>query len=169
MKALEDKDLLESGTDKDLLGNSVVLVVPATGSSAVADFNSLANASVKKIAIGDPDAAPCGKYTEQVFKTLGLTDKVKSKLVLGKDVRTVLTYVESGNVDAGVVYTSDAKTSDKVKVVATADDSSHDPIVYPVAVIKGSKNLTAAKAFEDFLFSDGAKAIYQKYDFPVKF
>ncbi len=83
------------------------------------------------------------------------------------DVRQVLTYVESGNVDAGIVYSTDALTSNKVKVVASAPADINAKIVYPVAVIKASKNPDAAKDYLNFLFSAQAKAVFEKYGFTM--
>ena len=82
-------------------------------------------------------------------------------------MRQVLTYVETGNVDAGIVFSTDALTSTKVKVVASAPADINAKIVYPVAVIKASKNVDAAKAYVAFLFSDKAKTIFEKYGFTM--
>src|ERR1035441_2050934 len=98
---------------------------------------------------------------------LHLYDKISAKLVLGKDVRQVLTYVETGNADAGLVYATDAQTSGRVKVVAVAPDSSHDPIVYPAAVLKSSHNVAGAREFIKFLASPAARAIFIKHGFTI--
>jgi molybdate transport system substrate-binding protein len=92
---------------------------------------------------------------------------VNSKAILAKDVRQVLTYVETGNVDAGIVYATDAMSSAKVKVVATAPAKSHSPVIYPAAVIKASKNPAAARAFLDFLAGPRGRAVFQKYGFTL--
>jgi molybdate transport system substrate-binding protein len=96
---------------------------------------------------------------------LKIYDKVKSKAVFGKDVKEVLTWVETKNADAGIVYETDAKLSDKVKIVTTAPSNTHKPVVYPVAVIKSSKNADAAKDFLNFVVSDKGKAVFEKYGF----
>ena len=101
---------------------------------------------MKKIALGEPVAVPAGQYAKQTLATMGIYDAVNAKAVLAKDVRQVLTYVETGDVDAGIVYSTDALSSSKVKVVATAPPNSHDPVIYPGAVIKASKNAGAALA-----------------------
>ncbi|MBS3977865.1 MAG: molybdate ABC transporter substrate-binding protein [Syntrophomonadaceae bacterium] len=163
MNALEDKGLLLEGTRKDLLRNTLVLVVPSQ--SSVTGFADLAGERVKKIAIGAPESVPAGKYAQEVFAHLGLTDQIASKLVMAKDVREVLAYVETGNVDAGMVYQTDATISRKVKIAATAPEDSHTPIQYPVAVIKDSKNQVAAKEFIQYLTSPAAKSIFIKYGF----
>lgn len=165
--ALEQKGLLVPGTRANLANNRLVLVVPSN-STGVTSFNTLADSSVKKIAIGEPRSVPAGQYAEEVLRKLNLYDKIKNKLVLANNVRQVLAAVESGNADAGLVYASDAKISDKVKVAVVADDKSHSPIVYPMAVLKSSKNVEAAKDFLKFLSSDQTKGVLRKYGFLVK-
>ena len=98
------------------------------------------------------------------FKKIGILEQVKPKLVFGNNVRNVLAAIESGNADAGIVYTTDAKTSDKVRVVATATENLHSPIVYPIAVIGSSKNPDAAKEYIQFLTDKQAKSVFEKYD-----
>jgi molybdate transport system substrate-binding protein len=164
MDGLAAKDLLLAGTRKDLVMNSVVLIVPA-GTNTVSSFQDLAKPAAKIISIGEPQTVPAGKYAQETLTHLGLYDQVKAKLVLAKDVRQVLTYVETGNVDAGIVYATDAKISSKVSVVATAPEDSHSPVLYPSAVIKNSANIETAKQFLDFLAGDKAKAVFQKYGF----
>lgn len=90
---------------------------------------------------------------------------VEGKLVYGKDVRQVLTYVETGNVDAGIVYKTDALVSSKVKIVATAKESTHDPIIYPVGVIKSSTHQKEAQLFYDYLHNQKSMKIFEKYGF----
>jgi molybdate transport system substrate-binding protein len=164
MNALQEKDLLLEGTRQDLLKNSIVLVVPkeATG---LANFKELETEKASKIAIGEPESVPAGQYSKEVLTSLNLFESLRSKFVFAKDVRQVLTYVETGNVDAGLVYATDAKVSDRVKVAATAPEDTHAPIIYPVAVLKDSPNPEAAKEFVEFLTSDRAKAVFEEYGF----
>jgi len=164
--ALEQKGLLVPGTRTNLANNRLVLIVPKNV-VGVTSFYNLTDAKIKKIAVGEPRSVPAGQYGEQVLKKLGIFDKVKSKLVLANNVRQVLAVVESGNADAGLVYATDARVSDKVKVVVAADDKYHSRIVYPVAVIKRSKNVAAAKEFVQFLSSSQVKAVLKKYGFIV--
>jgi molybdate transport system substrate-binding protein len=167
MDALESKGLLLEGTRKDLLRNEVVLIVPKDSTVAVTSFQDLLKPDVKKVALGEPVAVPAGQYAKEVLTHLGIYDQVNAKAVLAKDVRQVLTYVETGDVDAGIVYATDAMSSAKVKVVAQAPAGSHAPVIYPVAVIKDSKNPAAAKAFEDFLSGSQAHSVFQKYGFSL--
>ncbi|NMG11394.1 molybdate ABC transporter substrate-binding protein [Brasilonema sp. UFV-L1] len=165
--ALEQKGLLVPGSRANLANNSLVLVVPSN-STAVSNFNNLTDAKVKKIAIGEPRSVPAGQYGEEVLQKLNLWQQVKPKVVYANNVRQVLASVESGNADAGLVYATDAKISDKVKVAVVADDKSHAPIVYPMAVLKSSKNVDAAKEFVKFLSGDSAQAVLKKYGFIVQ-
>ncbi len=166
MDALEDKELLEDGTRKTLLGNDLVLVIPED-SSLVSSFEDLTKDTVKQIALGEPGTVPAGQYAEETFTKMNILDKIKTKAVYGKDVKEVLTWVETGNVDAGVVYLSDAITSQKVKQVAKAPEDSHKPIVYPASVIKASKHKEEAKAFLEFLSGAKAKSVFEKYGFKL--
>jgi molybdate transport system substrate-binding protein len=165
MDALDTKGLLLQGTRKNLLLNEVVLIVPKDSSLNISSFQDLTRPNVKQIALGEPTTVPAGQYAKEVLTSLGIYDAVNAKAILGKDVRQVLTYVETGNVDAGIVYSTDAQSSSKVKVVATAPAKSHAPVVYPAAVIKGSKNSAAARQFLDFLSGPRGRAVFQKYGF----
>lgn len=165
MDALEKESLLQEGTREDLLENKVVLITPKDSTLNIKSFDDLATDKVKKIALGDPASVPAGQYAQQVFTTLKSWDTVKAKANLGTDVRQVLTWVESGNVDCGVVYATDAATSDKVKVVCEAPAGSCDKVIYPVSVLKDSKSVDASKSFITFLKSDKAAAIFKKYGF----
>ncbi len=166
MDALKDKGLILDETRKDFLENKVVLIAPKDATT-VTDFKDLTDPKVKKIGLGQPESVPVGQYAEEVLTSLNILDSIKkeNKVVYGKDVKEVLTWVETGNADAGMVYETDAKVSDKVKIVAQAPEGSCKPVYYPAAVIKDSKNQEAAKEFVDFLYSSEAKPIFEKYGF----
>jgi molybdate transport system substrate-binding protein len=165
MDELEAKGLIVAGTRRNLLRNTLVLIAPLD--SKLNGFQGLTNGSIRTIAFGDPASVPAGQYGRQTLAALHLLDKINQKLVLGKDVRQVLTYVETGNADAGLVYATDAQASGKVRVVATAPESTHDLIVYPVAVVKGSRNEEASRRFIEFLRSPIAQAIFVKHGFTI--
>jgi len=164
MDALQEKGLIAEDTRKNILENKIVLIVPKDVTS-VTDFNDLTSDNVKKIALGETKSVPVGQYSEEVLKKLNLMDTIESKVVFGKDVKEVLTWVETGNADAGMVYETDSITSEKVRVVAYAPEGSHKPVVYPAAVIKDSKNIDASKDFMSFLCSEKSKLIFEKYGF----
>jgi molybdate transport system substrate-binding protein len=167
MDALEKKGLLVSGTRANLANNRLVLIVAADVVGITSLYN-LTDAKIKKIAIGEPRSVPAGQYGEEVLKKLKLYDRLKPKLVFANNVRQVLAAVETGNAEAGLVYATDAKTSNKVKVVVAADDKYHSPIVYPIAVLKNSKNPSVAKEFVKFLSDSQAKDVFKKYGFIVR-
>ena len=165
MDNLQKKDLLLNDTRRNFVMNKVVLIVPGDSTLGLTSFNDLATDKVKKVAIGDPKSVPAGTYAHQAFDQLGITAQIQPKEILGSDVRQVLTYVESSNVDAGIVYSTDALISNKVKVVASAPAEINAKIVYPLAVIKASKIPDAAKDYLNFLFSTQGKAVFEKYGF----
>ena len=103
----------------------------------------------------------------QTLTALKLYDQVKGKIVLAKDVRQVLTYVETGNADAGLVYATDAQGDARVRVVVTAPEETHDAIVYPVAVVGAGRESGAAEQFVEYLMSPAAAAIFVKHGFTI--
>ncbi len=164
MDELSTQHLIVADTRRDLVGNALVLIAPAQ-STALRSFQDLTGSAVKTIALGEPNTVPAGMYARQTLEHLGLFAAVEKKVVYAKDVRAVLTYVETGNADAGMVYQTDANTSKEVRVVAVALSDSHDPILYPAAVLRDSKDKPAARAFLEFLQGPDARAVFQKYGF----
>ena len=165
MDALEQEGLLAEGTREDLLKNNLVLIVPR-GKTEIATIEDLGTDKAAQVALGEPSAVPAGQYAEEALTNLNVLDTVKAKAVYGKDVTQVLTYVENGEVDAGLVYETDAKSvPDKVTLVSKVPESSYKTVIYPMAVLKDSTLQDAAKNFESFLNSDEAKAVFEKYGF----
>ncbi len=164
MDALEQKNLLVNDTRIDLLGNDLVLIVGKDNTS-VASVQDILNSEVSNVSIGTPESVPAGKYAKESLTNLDLWEAIQPKLILAKDVTQVLSYVEIGDVDAGFVYQSDANSSNKVKIVAVLPESSHQPIVYPAAVIADSKNIQDAKDFLAYLQDTQAQQIFEKYGF----
>ncbi len=163
MDALAEKGLIIEESRKDLVGNDLVLI--AGKDSSLTGFDELTGDKVGKISIGAPESVPAGKYAQEALTNMGLWDALQPKMVLAKDVRQVLTYVETGNVDAGLVYRSDALIGKNIKELATAPEDSHKPIVYPMAIIKDTKNQAATEAFVNFLSSQEASQVFTKYGF----
>jgi molybdate transport system substrate-binding protein len=165
MQALVSKSLVDQASVRTLVTNKVVLVQPAGG--PLAGWDDLKAARVKRIGIGNPAHVPAGIYGKTVLEKLGLWAAVAPKLVLGEDVRQVLHYVETGAVEAGIVYSTDAAASGgaHVAVVAEAPADSYPPVAYPMAVLKGARNARPAQAFADFLASPDGQAIFTKYGF----
>ena len=168
MDALEKQGLLLTETRRDLLKNQMVLVTPASNSKSNLKLDNFEDLTTKKttaIALGEPKSVPAGKYAQEVLNSFKIAEKVNSKAVYGKDVRQVLNYVATGNVDAGIVYRTDAKVSDNVQIVATAPENTHSPVIYPIGVIKDSDQPEAATELIEFLTSPEAQAVFEEYGF----
>ena len=174
--ALKDIDALDADSyvvrdsRVNFVSNAVVLIKPAASKAAITSFEDLRKPEVKKISIGNPKSVPAGRYADEVFQALKLGDAIKDKLVLAENVRQVLDYAGRNEVDAAIVYSTDAKTRPRdVIVVTAAPEGSHKPILYPIAVVKGTKNEKAARAFISFVRSEQGKSILAQYGFePVK-
>lgn len=167
MNTLESKGLILESTRQELLNNRVVLIVSSDSPLQLDDFSDLTGEGINKIAMGDPEFVPAGTYGKNALELLGIYEQIQPKLILGSDVRQVLSYVENGNVDAGIVYSTDAAISDLVKIAADGPDEINDKIVYPLAIVKTSKHVEAAQAYIDFLFGSEAKTVFEKYGFKV--
>ncbi|GMB01620.1 molybdate ABC transporter substrate-binding protein [Pelosinus sp. IPA-1] len=167
MNDLEEKNLVNKATRKNLVENKLVIIVPTASTLNITKYEDLTKDEVQKLSIGETASVPAGQYAQEVLKKLGIWDKIQNKAVLAKDVRTVLTYVETGNVEAGIVYKTDAASSDKVKIVATAPEGSHQPILYPIAILSGTKQQKAAEDFLTYLSTPECKAIFEKYGFTM--
>ena len=167
MDILQEKNLILTDSRRNLLTNRLVLVVPRNSTLELTDLRQLTNASIKKIAVGEPRVVPAGQYAEEVFSNLGILEQLRSKFVYGNSVRNVLGTVESGNADAGMIYATDAKISNQVKQMVTAPSNLHRPIVYPIAVIAASRNQQAALTYAQFLTSSQSQAVFRRYGFGI--
>lgn len=167
INSLQRQGLLVAGTQKTLLTNQLVLVASKQSQGSLTSFQQLTDPEIKRISIGEPRTVPAGQYATEVLRKLGILAQVKSKFVLGNNVKSVLTTVETGDVDAGIVYITDAKSSGKVTIVEIADERLHSPIHYPIAVIKSSKSLAGSKQFIKFLQSKPAQTVFKKYGFGI--
>lgn len=166
MDTLEEDNELMNDTRDHVTGNSIVMITREDSDIDYDSFEDLsADDNLDDIAIGNPESVPAGNYTEQALKSINLWDELQDNLVLAKDVRGVLTYVESGNADLGFVYESDALTSDKIKILASSDPEWHDPIIYPGAVTAHTKHEKEATAFLEYMFSDDAQEVLKIYGF----
>jgi molybdate transport system substrate-binding protein len=168
MKDLHDKNLTVADTEKSLLGNEIVLVVPkdSTATTAIApgfDLNAILGAD-GKLAMANVDAVPAGKYGKAALTKLGVWDKVSAQVVQSDNVRAALAFVAKGEAPAGIVYQTDANAEPAVKVIGTFPADSHPPIVYPVALLASSTN-PDAKDFLAYLESDKAKPAFEKQGF----
>ncbi|MFQ3612483.1 MAG: molybdate ABC transporter substrate-binding protein [Cyanobacteriota bacterium] len=160
MNSLEDGNLLVAGSRRDLLSNRMALIVPADSDATIEDFTGLTTDEIQILSIGDLQAMPAGRYAEEILTEVGVFEELRPKMVFASTVREILTAVEQGNADAGILFTSDAQLSDQVRVVATADPLT--PIVYPAALVRDTP---AARAYLEFLTTEEAEAVFLEYGF----
>ena len=162
--SLYSKKLLDQEHSVRLLRNELVLITQKENKD-IHSAESLTNDNIERIAIGTPESVPAGMYGKQALISLRLWDDLEQKLIPTKDVRQVLSYVETGNVDAGIVYKTDALISDKVRIIPLNGEVLHDPIIYPVGVVTGTKHLNESVDFFNFLKGQEAMKIFKKYGF----
>lgn len=167
MDGLGKKGLLEPATRKNMLSNRLVIVVPADSKLALSSPRDLLNPALRRIALAEPSSVPVGVYTRKYLADDGVWDQVRPKVVPVQDVRATLAAVESGNVEAGFVYKTDAAISKKVKIAYEVPLDRSPEITYPMAIVKGSKRKEAARDFMEYVQSPAAKDNFTKYGFVV--
>jgi molybdate transport system substrate-binding protein len=167
MDNLDKKGRLEPGTRKNLLSNQLVIIVPTDSKLAISSPKDLLKADIKRIALAEPSSVPVGVYSSKYLTDEGLWEQVKPKVVPVQDVRATLASVESGNVEAGFVYKTDAAVSKKVKIVYEVPIDKGPKITYPVAIVKESKQKDAARDFMKYVSSAAAKDSFKKFGFVV--
>ena len=167
MDALEKKGLVLAGTRRSLLSNSLVVVVGANASVTPKSMADLAEPEFKKLALAETQTVPAGIYAREYLNKIGLWDKVKDKVVPTENVRAALAAVESGNVEAGIVYKTDALISKKVKIALEVAPGEGPKISYPLAVVKSSREPERAKKFAEYLAGPDALAVFKKFGFTV--
>jgi len=166
MNALVDEKLIESSSVVNLLENKLVLITKKDSQTKVTGFHDITQAST--IALGDPESVPAGQYAKEALTNIKNYDVVQKKASLGTNVTEVLSWVESGSAEVGIVYATDAASSDKVQVIAEAPEGSlKTPVIYPVAMVAKSKHSEEAKAFIEFLQSEEALKVFEKYGFTI--
>jgi molybdate transport system substrate-binding protein len=167
MDKLEKNGRLEPGTRKNLLSNQLVVIVPADSKLSITSPKDLLKPEVKRIALAEPSSVPVGVYSSKYLEGEGLWDKVKAKIVPVLDVRATLAAVESGNVETGLVYKTDAAISRKVRIVYEVPIEKGPRITYPVAIVKESKKKEAARDFMNFVLSPVGKNSFKEFGFVV--
>jgi molybdate transport system substrate-binding protein len=166
MDYVQARGLITRETRRDLLGNHLVLIAPASSKVAlqIAPGFALAKAlGDGRLATGDPDYVPVGKYARQALTALGVWSDVANRLVRADNVRTALAFVARGEAPLGIVYTTDAKVEPGVRVVDTFPDDTHLPITYPVAVTRGARS--GATRFVQFLAGPAARTKFSELGF----
>jgi len=149
----------------DVTGNRLVMITQNDTDIHYESFDEIDGSELDQIAIGNLDSVPAGEYSKEVLDRLEKWDELENQFVYAKDVRQVLTYVESGNADIGFVYESDALSSDNVKIITYADPEAHDEIIYPGAILSGSEMQKEGKKFLEYLISEEGQEILEKHGF----
>ncbi|MFH0959322.1 MAG: molybdate ABC transporter substrate-binding protein [Pseudomonadota bacterium] len=170
MNFLDKKNLIDSSSRRDLLGNRLVIIAPASSKLTKIDnvkSEIIGALGAGKITTGDPDHVPVGKYTKAAMQKLGVWNDLEPKMARAGDVRGALALVERGEAELGVVYSTDAAIGKNIKIIGAFPLASYPKVVYPVALIKSNVSPDAKKFFE-FLNGPEAKAIFEKYGFSVK-
>ena len=167
MDNLAKAGLVDPATRVELLSNTLVIIVPKDGQGELAPA-ALAEAAIKHLALADPRSVPAGVYAREYLTKLGIWKAVEPKVVPTENVRAALAAVESGNVEAGIVYKTDAAISKAVKIAYEVSATEGPKILYPVAVMKDSKNVEASKKFVEYLKSGPALAVFEKFGFIVR-
>lgn len=164
MKNLSEKQMVDKESIVELLENKIVLIKPVDSETKVTDFKNISEATT--IAIGDPESVPVGEYAKEALENLKIWDGIQSKLSLGTNVTEVLNWVAENSAEVGIVYATDAATTDKVKILAEAPEGSlKKKVIYPVGIVSASKNKEAAQKFLEFLSSDEALQVFKDYGF----
>ncbi|MFT4177517.1 MAG: molybdate ABC transporter substrate-binding protein [Luteolibacter sp.] len=164
MDLLEQEQLLVPGSRVSLLGNTLVVVTAPDGPS-ITRLEDLRQPSIKYISLGNPKAVPVGVYAKTYLEKAGLWTALAPKIAPAENVRASLAVVEAGNAEAAIVYKTDAAISRKVKIALEIPAAEGPPIRYPVAIVKDSRHLSAARKFTAYLRSPEALAIFEKYGF----
>ncbi|MFA6849402.1 MAG: molybdate ABC transporter substrate-binding protein [Selenomonadaceae bacterium] len=162
---LKAKGLLQEDTIKDIVGNRLVLAVPRGNPLQLKNFKDLTKESVHYIGFGDIKTMPAGQYGKECLENIGIWQQVEPKFVVGKTVREIVAYVESGNADAAVAFETVVINNPKVEIAAFAPEGTHQTVLFPGAMLKNTKNEMAVRSFFDYLTSADALDIFQKYGF----
>jgi len=152
---------------RNLLGNRLVVIVPADSTLKITRAEDLTAAAVRHLALGDPTSVPAGRYAQKALENLGIWTQLKGKVVAGGDVRQALAYVETGAAEAGIVYATDAAVSQSVRIVVQIPEKLSGPVRYPVMLLKSGATSPAARSFYSALASPESAAVFAKYGFTV--
>lgn len=164
MNALQDEDLIDADSVSNVLENKLVLIKGKDVDTSVTSFEDIASADM--IAVGDPEVVPAGQYAKEALTNLGVWDSIQDKVTLAGNVTEVLSQVETGNASVGLVYATDAASSDKVEVIAECDNSLlTSPVLYPVGRVSTTKHAKAADKLIKFLKGEKALKVFKKYGF----
>ena len=159
--------MLARGGYRQLVSNRLVLITPARHPSPIHAMGDLAEAGWRRLAIGNPESVPAGRYARGALESLGLWEAVSGRLLLAEQVRQALLYVETGEADAGIVFLTDASSVKEVEIVEVIPPQHTPPILYSGGVLRSARDPDTARAFLRFLVSDDAAEIWRRFGFPA--
>ena len=168
MDYLQSRNLIAAASRKNLLGNSLVLIAPVQSQirlKIAPHFPLLAALGDGRLATGDPDSVPAGRYARSALTALGVWDAIAPRLARAENVRVALLYVARGEAPLGIVYESDARAAQGVRVVDTFPADSHEPIVYPVALTASAQSQAAG--FVAYLSGPQGRDVFLRYGFSI--
>jgi molybdate transport system substrate-binding protein len=168
MNDLDKQSSIVKSSRKDILSNTLVIVVPSDNTATLTSAAQLADAQFKKIALGQTQSVPAGVYAKEYLQKIGAWPQIEPKVIPCENVRAALAAVETGNVDAGIVYKTDALQSHKSKVAYEVPAADGPAITYPAALLEDAKHAAAAQKFLDYLSDPSSKATFEKYGFITK-
>ncbi|MEW6185526.1 MAG: molybdate ABC transporter substrate-binding protein [Thermodesulfobacteriota bacterium] len=170
LEELDGQGLIRPGTKVNFAGNRLVLVVPHTTTLSLRSFQDLKDPRIRRVALGNPKTVPAGRYAQEVLTYFRLWDGFRNKWILADNVRQVLDYVARGEVDAALVYSTDVAIRAKdIKIIARAPEGSHQPILYPMGIVRESRKEAMSEAFVALVLSRKGKDILQRYGFLAPF
>lgn len=165
LDTLLEEGLIDADSTTDVTGNKLVLIAEKDTTLAYDSFSDINVKELSNIAVGKPESVPAGEYTQKALEAIDKWEEIEPYIVYAKDVRQVLTYVETGNAEIGFVYESDALSSDKVEILTESNPKEHDPIIYPGGVTTETEQEEVAEDFLAFMTSDEAQEILETYGF----
>lgn len=168
MDQLQQRGLIDKKSRRSILSNTLVIIVPSDSNLKIASPKNLADPAIRNVAVAEPQSVPAGIYAKEYLRKLGVWPKITYKIIPTDNVRATLAAVESGNVETGIVYKTDAMISKLVRVAYEIPVAEGPNISYPAAVLADSRQKAAAQRFLDFLTSEKAKALFRKYGFLIK-
>lgn len=167
MDMLASKGFIYNDTREDFAGNSLVMITPKGNTHGLTGVQDLTKTEVEKISIGNPDTVPAGKYAKEALTNAGLWDSVLSKTLLAENVKQALVYVETGEAEAGFVFSTDASSAknDSIEVITSVPVTT--PITYPIAIVSDTQHKEDSQLFIDFVSGEKGKSILEQYGFTI--
>ncbi|HEV7487952.1 MAG TPA: molybdate ABC transporter substrate-binding protein [Thermoanaerobaculia bacterium] len=167
MDQLQQRGFIIKASRRSILSNTLVIIVPSDSSLKINGAADLADDAISNIAVAEPQSVPAGIYAKEYLRRLHVWDRIKDKIIPTENVRAALAAVESGNVQTGIVYRTDALISRSVRIAFEVPRAEGPKISYPVAIVGDSKQKAAAQRFIDFLQSAPAQEIFRKFGFII--